>query len=168
MKAIVYTSKTGSTKRYAEMLSAETGLPAYALNDAGKRLAKGSEIIYMGWIMANNVRGYKKAAGRYAVRAVCAVGMGRPSSEYPVTVKNKNQIRDIPLFYIQAGLNLQKLHGISGFMIKMVGKTYAKQMQEKEQITEEEAETLDMLQNGADKVAAANLTDVLIWAGEQE
>jgi hypothetical protein len=86
MKAIVYTSKTGSTKRYAEMLSAETGLPAYALDGAGKKLAKGSEIIYMGWIMANSVKGYKKAAGRYAVRAVCAVGMGRPKTEYAGTV----------------------------------------------------------------------------------
>jgi hypothetical protein len=53
-------------------------------------------------------------------------------------------------------------------MIKMVGKTYAKSLQEKEQITEEEAETLDMLQNGADKVDAENLSEILIWANEQE
>jgi hypothetical protein len=87
MQAIVYTSKTGSTKRYAEMLSAETGLPAYALDAAGKKLPKGSAIIYMGWIMANNVKGYKKAAALYTVRAVCAVGMGRPKAEYAGAVK---------------------------------------------------------------------------------
>jgi hypothetical protein len=168
MKAIVYTSKTGTTKRYAEMLSAETGLPAYALNAAWKSLAKGSEIIYMGWIMANNLKGYKKAAKRYTVRAACAVGMGRPSAEYPGTVKTKNRITDIPLFYLQAGLNLRALHGISGLMIKMVAKTYAKSLQEKAQVTEEEAEALDMLQNGADKVNAENLTEVLLWANEQE
>ena len=39
--AIVYTSNTGFTARYAALLSEETGLPAYSIKDAGKNLAKG-------------------------------------------------------------------------------------------------------------------------------
>jgi flavodoxin len=34
MKAIVYKTNTGSTKRYAEMLAKDTGLPAYELRQA--------------------------------------------------------------------------------------------------------------------------------------
>lgn len=45
MNAIVYTSENGSTERYARALSERTGLPAYALQDAGKVLPKGESIL---------------------------------------------------------------------------------------------------------------------------
>ena len=34
MDAIIYTTNTGSTERYAKLLAQETGLPAYSLADA--------------------------------------------------------------------------------------------------------------------------------------
>ncbi len=36
MKAIIYTSNTGSTERYARLLAEQTGLPAYSLTEAVK------------------------------------------------------------------------------------------------------------------------------------
>lgn len=48
MDAIVYTSNTGSTKRYAELLSQMTGLPAFALGDAKDKLSANAGIIYLG------------------------------------------------------------------------------------------------------------------------
>ena len=53
MEAIIYTSNTGSTKRYAEMLSRKTGLAVYSLKEASKKVAANSEIIYMGWLMGS-------------------------------------------------------------------------------------------------------------------
>ena len=44
MKAIVYTSQTGHTQRYAQMLAERTGVPAYSLKEAGKSLRRGEEI----------------------------------------------------------------------------------------------------------------------------
>jgi hypothetical protein len=35
MDAIVYTSNSGFTKHYAELLAAETGLAVYSLDEAG-------------------------------------------------------------------------------------------------------------------------------------
>ena len=61
MKVIVYTSNTGHTAAYSKILGAKTGLPVYALNEAAKKLQKGTEIIYLGWLFANNIKGYKKA-----------------------------------------------------------------------------------------------------------
>lgn len=46
MDAIVYTSNTGSTKRYAELLSQMIGLPAFALGDAKDKLSANAGIIY--------------------------------------------------------------------------------------------------------------------------
>ena len=70
MNAIIYTTNTGSTERYARLLVQETGLPAYSLAEAKKRLFAGAEVIYLGWIMAGSAKGYAETAKRYRVRAV--------------------------------------------------------------------------------------------------
>ena len=62
MDAIIYTTNTGSTERYARLLSHETGLPAYSAAEVGEYISAGAEVIYMGWIMAGSVKGYAAAA----------------------------------------------------------------------------------------------------------
>ena len=61
ISAIVYTTNTGTTKTYAEMLGEQIHLPVYALAEAKKKLEKGTTILYLGWIMAGSVKGYKEA-----------------------------------------------------------------------------------------------------------
>ena len=62
MKAIVFTSNTGTTEKYARLLADKTGLPAYSSEQARRELADGSEIIYLGWLKAGEIAGYAKAA----------------------------------------------------------------------------------------------------------
>ena len=75
MNAIIYTTNTGSTEHYAKLLAQKTGLPVYSLAEAKKRVFAGAEAIYLGWIMAGGIKGYKDMVKKYNVRAVCAVGM---------------------------------------------------------------------------------------------
>ena len=75
IQAIVYTSETGATAQYAQLLAGQTGLPVYTLREASSALAAGTEIVYLGWVMASGVKGYADAAKRFGVRMVCAVGM---------------------------------------------------------------------------------------------
>ena len=75
MKAIVYTSDTGHTERYAKMLGDKTELSVYKLDEALKQLPYGSEIIYLGWLFANNIKGIKKASKNYKISAAVAVGL---------------------------------------------------------------------------------------------
>lgn len=75
MKAIIYTTNTESTAQYAKMLAEQTGLPAFSMEEAKSKVEAGSEIIYLGWIMAAQVKGYKAAAKEYKIKAVCAVDM---------------------------------------------------------------------------------------------
>ena len=91
MDAIVYTSNTGSTKRYAELLSQMTGLPAFALGDAKDKLSANAGIIYLGWIMASSVKGYSAAAKRYKIHAVCGVGMGQTGTQLKEVREKKRQ-----------------------------------------------------------------------------
>ena len=76
--AIVYTSATGFTARYAQLLSRKTGLPCLALERA-KELPGDTPVLYLGWLCAGGIKGLKKARKRLAVRAVCAVGMAPAS-----------------------------------------------------------------------------------------
>ena len=77
MKAIIYTSNTGSTAEYAQLLGKGLNLPVHSLQQAKNKVLSGSEIIYLGWIMAGGIKGYKEAAKLYKVRAVCGIGMGQ-------------------------------------------------------------------------------------------
>lgn len=81
MNAIIYTTNTGSTERYAKLLAQETVLPSFSLAEARKKVHPGAEVIYLGWIMAGAVKGYAAAAKRYQVLAVCGVGMGQTGTQ---------------------------------------------------------------------------------------
>ncbi len=49
--AIVYTSQTGFTARYAALLAERTGLPCRPLKEAAA-LPRGTAVIYLGWLCA--------------------------------------------------------------------------------------------------------------------
>ena len=98
MKAIIYTSNAGSTVQYAQLLADELHLPVYSAKEAKKKVPAHSEIIYLGWIMAGGIKGYKDMVKKYNVRAVCAVGMSRTGTQTE-EVRTKNSIpKSIPLF----------------------------------------------------------------------
>ena len=123
MQAIIYTTNTGSTQRYAQMLSQATGLPAYSLTQAGAQVPDGAAIIYMGWIAAGTVKGYAAAAGRYRVRAVCAVGMGQTGTQTDAVRKNSGIPACIPLFTLQGNFDVKRLHGAYRLMMDIMVKT---------------------------------------------
>ncbi len=62
LSAIVYKSNSGFTKKYAELLSQQIRIPAYSRKNAKNNIAKNSDIIYMGWLMAGSIKGYKAAS----------------------------------------------------------------------------------------------------------
>lgn len=107
MKAIVYTSNTGSTKKYAKMLSQKLEIPSYSMDEAKKNVNSRAEIIYLGWIMAGKIKGYAQASRKYKIQAVCGVGMGQTGTQIP-ELRQKNRIpQNIPLFTLQEPLILK-------------------------------------------------------------
>ena len=75
MNAIVYTSNTGTTKEYAKLLSDKLSLPYYSLDEIEYKVKPGSKIIYLGWIMASRVKGYKKVVKDYVAEKECKNGL---------------------------------------------------------------------------------------------
>lgn len=163
MKAIIYTTNTGSTAQYAKMLAEQTGLPVFSMEEAKSKVEAGSEIIYLGWIMAAKVKGYKAAAKKYKIKAVCAVGMER-------TGTRTEQIREktfvpvaIPLFTLQGNFDVKKLHGLYRLMMNLMVKMVTKKLGAKTDRTQQENEMLEIMLLGGEKVCAENLGEVISW-----
>mgnify|MGYP000942996738 CR=1 FL=1 len=168
MKAIVFESETGHTRKYAEMLGQKTGLPVYELKDASRHLGKQDEIIYMGWLCTSKVKGYKKAAEQFNVKAVCGVGMRRADSEALRDMVERNNISGPEAFYLQGGYDEKKLTGLYKLMMKIFTKALLKHLEKKEIKTEEELETIDMIKNNKSLVKEENLTPILEWINKAD
>ena len=163
MMTIVYTSNTGTTKQYAEILSEKTGLLVYSFEQAKNKLPKDSEIIYLGWLMASKVQGYEKASKLYKIKAVCAVCMGSTGSQIK-KIREKNSIPEtIPVFSMQGGFDINQLHGLYKMMMKVMVKTVGKQLKEKVDRTKEEEDMIEMMEHGANHVSIENMKDLLEW-----
>ena len=157
--AIVYVSNTGHTERYAKMLADKLSLPLYELKEAKKKLKKGSEIIYMGWLFASSIKGYGKAKRRFCIKCVCGVGLcptGGLLDEVRKAIKLHN---DIPLFTLQGGMDYEKLVGINKIMIDGLTKAISS----KKEKSEKDSAMLELLTTSGDFVEENNLSSVIEW-----
>lgn len=146
ISAIVYTSNAGHTKRYAELLAAKTGLPAYELKAAASKLNKGAQIVYLGWLMAGKVKDLKKAEKRFDIKAVGGVGMAA-TDEQLAYIRKSNAFPDtLPVFALRGGLEVEKLSGMYKVMMSTMQKAAKKDAEKTDD------ETLKAMVNGGDLV----------------
>ena len=154
VKAIVYTSNTGYTAEYAKLLHDETDLHVYCLEDAKKTLKQGTEIVYLGWLMAGNVMGYKEAAKLYNIKAICGVGLAT-SGSLDEAVRKTNKIpEEVAVFTLQGGFDMKKLKGGYKVGMMVMSKILKKKLSAD---SEENRRIIDMLDNGGSCVSVENL-----------
>ena len=151
IKAILYTTKTGTTEWYAKRLGEELKLPVLQLKEGEKELRQGTEIIHLGCIRADMVSGLDKAQKLFSPKLIVAVGMTRSGERIEEVRKANNIDPSFPLLTLQGGYYPTRLHGISKLILSMVVKSQIKSLQEKENRTKEDDEMLSMLQNGGEK-----------------
>jgi len=156
---IVYESKTGFTKKYADMLAEKTGLRAYRAKELPEDI-KGEEIIFLGWIKAGKIQGLAKLRN-LNVAAVCASGTARTAEPDTDTFIARNKIKGKPFFYLQGGcLPLKELKGMDKFLMSVFVKMLKSS---KDKNREELEETVSKIENGFDGVKEENLKPVLQW-----
>ena len=163
LKAIVYTSGTGTTAQYAKMLGKEMSLPIYNLEQALKELPGGSEIIYLGWLMASHIQGYKKAAQNFDVKTVCGVGLAIGGSNLAEVRKMNSIPASFPLFTLQGGFDMNKLHGMNKFLMKIMRKYLKKEIAKKDVKTADDERIVEMLDHGGSAVSPEKLAPVLSY-----
>ena len=131
--AIVYTSQTGFTARYAALLAERTGLPCRPLKEAAA-LPRGTAVIYLGWLCAGGIKGLKGARRRFRTAAVCAVGMAAEVEE--AKLRRDNRLEGVP-------------------MARLVSRAPAE--------TEADRAMRDAFRDGGDWVSPERLAPVLAW-----
>ncbi len=157
MKAVIYESNTGSTRRYAEMLAQKLDIPAYSLKEAGKAVPKGEQVIFMGWVFANKIQGLPKALKKWNVLCAGAVGMNPDCGKYREILRESNKT-DIPLFYLRGALDLSKLRWLQRKLLQTIRTDLEKQ---KKPGTEE---MIRVLRDGCDFVSEENLAEITAFA----
>lgn len=162
--AIVYTSNTGHTRKYALLLGEQIGLPLFSLDEAKSQLSGGSPVIYLGWLHASHVKGYAKAARRFDLRAVCAVGLCDTGTLTDQVRKATSIPEGIPLFTLQGGIDRSRLKGMDKLMISMLTKGLASQKQRSAQ----DDRMLELLSRDESYVSPENLARLLQWYREEQ
>lgn len=159
---IVYESKTGFTKRYADMLAEKTGLKAYRVGELTAAM-KDEEIIFLGWMKVGKVQGLKKLK-KNNVKAVCASGTARAAEPDEETIIARNNIKGIPLFYLRGGcLPLRDLKGMDKIMMSM----FLKMLKGRKDKDEKIEESIKNIEYGFDGVREENLEPVLKWMNDR-
>lgn len=155
---IVYESKTGFTKKYADMLAEKTGFKAFRAKELPKG-AKDDEIIFLGWLKAGRIQGLNRLKGHNIV-AVCATGTARNAEPSEEAVIERNGIKGIPFFHLRGGcLPLRELKGLDRIMLSF----FLKMLKNRKEKDEQLEEYINIIENGFDGVKAENLEPVLKW-----
>ena len=155
---IVYESKTGFTKRYADMLAAKARLKAFRVKELSK-VKQDEEIIFFGWMRAGKIQGLQKLR-KYNVKAVCGSGAARTAEPDNETVIARNKIEGITFFYLRGGcFPLKELKGMDKIMMSM----FVKMLKRRKDKDEELEESIGVIENGFDGVKEENLEPVLEW-----
>lgn len=161
IKAIVYKSSTGHTLEYVKMLSEKLNIPYYTIKEANKQIGRNESIIYLGWICAGRICGVSKAKKRYNIKCCGGVGIYPESEEYKKSLSDANNLKS-ELFYLQGGINYNKLKGFKRKVIQIVGKALMKENQPENQ------ELIKAFKEGKSFVSEKNIEKMLQYIKEEK
>ncbi len=160
-RIIVYSSNTGFTEQYAKLLGRALDMPSYKLGNV-PACHKGAEAIYLGWLFAGKIVGYRKCAKKYNISCAVGVGMSPPSPELAEGLRATEKIpAGTPVFYLQGGFDITKLKGPMKLIMKVKCKEIAARLNAKGELTQAERATLEMTQGAASAVDGANLAEII-------
>lgn len=168
IKAIVYTSNSGYTKEYAELIARELKVKCLSLNDALKSLERKTEVIYLGWLMAGVIKGYNKAKKYFLTPVAVGVGMGREDDDAQLNGLKKKYRKNAGMFALQGGFDLRRLKGVYKFMMKSMALGIIKRLSEQKTLTEEEKEMLEMARDGKDCVNISSAEKVIDYVKAEQ
>lgn len=126
---IVYRSNTGFTREYAEMLGRAEKIKVYSVTEAERSLESGTEIFYMGPLLAGHIEGVDQAVKRYQVQGRVRRGA---LPLWPAGAGNHLQSQlcaNAPIFYLQGGWAPKKVSWLKRRMVGMATKSLRESLQ---------------------------------------
>jgi menaquinone-dependent protoporphyrinogen IX oxidase len=156
-KIVVYKSQSGFTKMYGELIAEKLMCDAVSMKEMKiKKLKDYDVIIFGGGVHAGSINGLKnvkKIVGKLVNKKLVVFCTGATPAEEIKSIeeiKNRNfsksELSDIPFFYLQSGLNYNKMN-VSG---KMMMKLLLKMLENKADKTEQDIAMANMIKESYD------------------
>ena len=132
---VVYKSKYGATKKYAEWLAEATGFEAVSVKEADiNEVAKHDVIILGGGVYAGGIaivpflrKNYNRLKGKKIIVYTCGAS---PYDEkffnQLVDMNMKGDFKDIPVYYCRGGFDLKNMSFMDKTLYKMLRKSLSK------------------------------------------
>ena len=161
---IVYRSDTGYTREYAQLLGKAERRRVYSLEEAKYQLPAGSEVFFLGPLMAGRITGLKEVSRRYLVQGICGVGMSPDSPQLRQELARRNSTGETALFYLQGGWAPDRVGWFRRHMVGMATRPMRRALEEKgEGRTPEEQIQLEFLIRGGSFVSPEHLEEICAW-----
>lgn len=139
-------------------------IKVYSVTEAERSLESGTEIFYMGPLLAGHIEGVDQAVKRYQVRGVCGVGLSPSGRQVLETISRANYVPNAPIFYLQGGWAPKKVSWLKRRMVGMATKSLRESLQDKgSRRTPEEQAQLDLLVKGGSRVTFERLEAIRDW-----
>ena len=155
-RIIVYSSNTGYSEQYAKMISRALNVPAYRLGEV-PACHEDAYALYVGWLFAGRVVGYKKAEKHYNVFVIMPTA--------PEIVEGIRKAEDVALemriCYLQGGFDINRLSLPLKLIMKIKCRQIAARLRAKGELTEAEQLTLEMTQHPTSAVREENIQQVI-------
>lgn len=154
--AVIYNSRTGFTKKYAEWISEAVGADCFELGTAKKQnFDIYDAIVFGGWACAGSISkiswfksNIDKWSGKILI-AFCTGGSPAESPEIETFLRNNfsgAEQKKVRVFYCPGGFNYEKMSVGSKLMMKM----FRKMVDAKKDKTEADIEMLKMISHSYD------------------
>ena len=146
------------------MLGRAEKIKVYSVTEAERSLESGTEIFYMGPLMAGHIEGVDQAVKRYQVRGVCGVGLSPSGRQVLETISRANYVPNAPIFYLQGGWAPKKVSLLKRRMVGLATKSLRESLQDKgSRRTPEEQAQLDLLVKGGSRITFERLEAIRDW-----
>lgn len=173
MKTLVmYRSKTGFTRKYAEWIAQELSADiAEATKVSFAEMMGYDTIIYGGWVCASGIKGVKLIKGNLGRLKdkkiiVFACGLAKPGDAAANEVEYKNftpeQLKRIRYFYFRGGLDMSRLGFFGKLIMKIVKRIMEKEIQEPD-----ERDMLEAFEKPVDYTDSGNIKELVAYARQQ-
>ena len=160
--AVVYCSKCGHAWNYAKTLAEKLNVPVLKISHAKRKLKKGANIVFIGWVREDKIVGYDKMS-RFHIDAVCAVGIMRKSDEVLARLIEKNVLY-AKLFYLRGGIQKSKLSIRQKIALKSIENNLSFKLLDSG-LSKEEASALDAIMHNLNYASPEELNEVLAYYG---
>ncbi|WP_304341177.1 flavodoxin domain-containing protein [Metaclostridioides mangenotii] len=127
--AVVYETRYGSTKKYAQWIAQDLGCTLIEKKDATvEKLKIFDTIIYGGWLHAGNIKGFKvisKDIDKLKDKNIVVFSVGCSTGERDEDIKtieemNFKDLQDIKHFYLRGAFNYKNLNMIDKVMMNIL------------------------------------------------